>query len=120
MEKCNASCEVMTTKVCYGMLGHANMCQIVRRHAKQAKMCQVLRHAKMYKGVTMHARDYQGNKREEQVKLQGNERIRGLLSHQFTFFMRGMLGTPTLAAKCKVSLMHSKCQIFLQNCISKV
>jgi len=50
-------------------------------------------------GVTMHAEDCQGNKREEQVKLQGNEHIIGLISHQFTFPMRGMLGTPTLGAK---------------------
>ena len=86
------------------MLGHANICQIVRRHVKQAKMCQVLTYVKMYKGVTMHARDCQGNKREEQVKLQGNEHIIGLISHQFTFSMRGMLGTPTLGAnRCQVS-----------------
>ena len=89
------------------MLGHANMCQIVRKHVKQSKMCQVLRHAKMYKGVTMHAKDYQGNKREEQVKLKGNEHIIGLISHQFTFPMRGMLGTPTLGS------IGAKCQCIL-------
>ena len=103
MEKCNASCEVMTAKVCYGMLWHANMCRIVRRHVKQAKMCQVLRHAKMYKGVTMHARGCQGNKREEQVKLQVNEHIMGLIIHQFTFPMRVMVGKPTLGSnRCQV------------------
>jgi len=88
------------------------MCQIVRRHVKQDKTCQVRRHAKIYKGLTMHARDYQGNKREEQVKLQVNEHIIGLISHQFTFSMRVMLGKPILGAKFQVS-MHSKCQIFL-------
>ena len=90
------------------MLGHANMCHIVRRHFKQAKICQVLRHAKMYKGVTMHARDYQGNRREEQVKLQGNEHIIGLISHQFTFSMRVMLGKPTLGAnRCQVPSVNA-------------
>ena len=74
------------------------MCHIVQRHVRQDKMCQVLRHVKMYKGVTMHARYYEGKKREEQVKIQGNEHIIGLISHQFTFSMRGMLGTPTLGA----------------------
>ena len=79
------------------------MCQIVQRHVKQAKMYQVLRDAKMYKGVTMYVRDCQGNKMEEQVKLQGNDHILGLISHQFTFFMRGMLGTPKLGANmCQV------------------
>ena len=103
MDKYNASCEVMTTKVCEGMLGHANMCMIVRRHAKQDNMCQVLRDAKIYKGMTMHARDCPGNKREEQVKLQGNEHIVELISQQFTFSMRGRLGTPTLGANsCQV------------------
>ena len=85
------------------MVGHANTFEIVRRNVKQAKMCQVLRHAKMYKGVTMHAKVCQGNKMEEQVKLLGNEHIIGLISHQFTFSMRGMLGTPTLGAnRCQV------------------
>lgn len=46
----------------------------------------------------MHAKEYQGNKREEQVKIQGNEHIIGLIIHQFTFSMRGMLGTPTVGA----------------------
>ena len=77
------------------MLWNANMCQIVRRHVKHDKMCQVIRHAKMFKGVSMRARDYQGNKRKKQVKLQGNEHIRGLISHEFTFSNRGMLGTLT-------------------------
>ena len=77
-------------------LRNAKMCQIVPRHGKHVKMCQVIRHAKMCKGVSMHAKDCQGNKREKQVKLQGNEHIRGLISHQFTFSKRGMLGTPTL------------------------
>jgi len=72
------------------------MCQIVGIHVKHAKMCQVIRHAKICKGVSMHAKDCQGKKKEKQVKLQGNEHIRGLISHQFTFSKRGMLGTPTL------------------------
>ena len=38
----------------------------------------------------------QGKKREKQVKLQGNEHIRGLISHKFTFSKRGILGTLTL------------------------
>ena len=80
------------------MLGHANMCQIVQRHVKQDKTCQVRRHAKMDKGLTMHARDCQGNKREEQVKLQVNEHIIGLISYQFTFSMRVILGKPTLGS----------------------
>ena len=57
----------------------------------------------MYKGVSMRAREYQGNKREKKVKIQGNEHIRGLISHQFTFSKSGMLGTPTLGAnRCQV------------------
>ena len=72
-------------------------------HVKYAKMCQVLRHAKMCKGVTICAKDYQGNKKEKKFKLQGNEHIRGLISHQFTFSRRGMLGTPTLGGnRCQV------------------
>ena len=90
------------------MLGHANMCQIIQRHVKQANMWQVLRHAKMYKGVKMHAKDCQGNIREEQVKLQENEHIIGLISHQFTFSMRGMLGRPKLGAnRCQVSSLNA-------------
>jgi len=52
----------------------------------------------MWKGVTLRVRDCQGNKNEKQVKLQGNEHIRGLISHQFTFSNRGILGTPRLGA----------------------
>ena len=85
------------------MLGNAKMYQIVLRHVKHANMCQVIRHAKMCKGVSMRARDCQGKKREKQVKLQGNEHIRGLISHQFTFSKKGMLDTPTLGAnRCQV------------------
>ncbi len=84
------------------------MCEIVRRHVKQDKTCQVRRHAKMYKGVTMHAKDCQGNKREEQVKLQVNEHIIGLISHQFTFSMRVMLEKPTLGAnRCPVPSVNA-------------
>ena len=50
----------------------------------------------MFKGVSVHVKDSQGNKMEKQVKLQGKEHIRGLVIHQFTFSKRGMLGTPTL------------------------
>ena len=90
------------------MLGHANMCQIVRIHVKQDKTCQVRRHAKMYKGVTMHARYCQGNKREEQVKLQVNEHTIGLISHQFTFSMRVKLGKTTLCAnRCQVPSVNA-------------
>ena len=85
------------------MLRNANMCQIFRRHVKYAKMCQVLRHAKIFNGVTIHARDYQGNKKEKQVKIQGNEHIIGLISHQFTFSKRGML--------CKETLGGNECQV---------
>ena len=85
------------------MLGNANMCQIVRRHVKYAKIFQVRRHANICNGMTIHARDYQGNKKEKQVKIQGNEHIRGLISHQFTFSIRGMLGTLTLGGnRCQV------------------
>ena len=70
----------------------------MRRHVKHAKMFQVLRHANMCKGVTMHVRDGEGNKTEKQVKLQGDEHTRGFISHQFTFSVRDMLGTPTLGA----------------------
>ena len=85
------------------MLGIANMCQRVRRHVKYANMCQVLRHANICNGVTIHARDYQGNKKEKQVKIQGSEHIIGLISHQFTFSKRGMLCTPTLGGnECQV------------------
>ena len=72
------------------------MCQIVGIHVKHAKMFQVIRHAKMCKSVSMRVREFQDNKREKKVKLQGNEHIRGLISHQFTFSKRGMLGTLTL------------------------
>ena len=66
------------------MLGNANMRQIFKRHVKYANMCQIIRHAKVCNGVTIHAREYQGKKKEKQVKLQGNEHVRGLISHQFT------------------------------------
>ena len=90
------------------MLGNANMCQIVRRHVKHVMMCQVIRNSKIYKGVSMCARDFQGNKREKQVKLQGNEHIRELISHQFNFSKRGMLGTPTLGAnRCRVKSLSA-------------
>ena len=78
------------------MLGNAKIFQIVQRHVKHAKIFQVIRHSKMCKGVSMHARDFQGKKREKQIKLKENENIRGLISHQFTFSKSGMLGTPTL------------------------
>ena len=80
------------------MLGNANMCHIVQRHVKQAKICQVLRHAKMCRGVTMHAKDCQGNEREKKVKLQGNEHIIGLIIHQFSFSLGGMIGTQTIGS----------------------
>lgn len=45
----------------------------------------------------------QGKKTEKQVKLHGDEHIRGLTSHHFTFLVRGMLGTPTLGVnRCQV------------------
>ena len=57
----------------------------------------------MCKGVSIHARDYQGNKKKKQVKLQGNEHIIVLIIHQFTFSRRDMLCTPTLGGnKCQV------------------
>ena len=85
------------------MLGNANMCQIVRRHSKYAKMCQVLRHAKICNGVTIHVRDYQGNKKVKQVKIQGNEHIIGSISLQCTFSRRVMLCAPTLGGnECQV------------------
>ena len=87
------------------------MWQIVGIHVKHAKMCQVIRHAKMCKGMSMRVRDYQDNKREKEVKLQGNEHIIWLISRQFTFSKRGMLGTSTLGGnRCQV---HSKCQVSL-------
>ena len=91
------------------MLGNAKMCQIVRRHVKHDNMCQVIRHANMCKGVSnMRARDCQGNKREKQVKLHVNEHIRGLISHQFTFSKRGMLGTPKLGTnRCRVQILSA-------------
>ena len=90
------------------MLGNAKMCQIVQRHVKHAKVCQLIRHAKMCKGVLMSTRDYQGNKREKKVKLQGNEHIRGLISHQFTFSKRGMLGTPSVGSnRCQVQIISA-------------
>ena len=79
------------------------MWQIVRRHVKYSNMCQVLRHANICNGVKTHARDYQGIKKEKQVKTQGNEHIIGLISHKFTFSNRGMLCTPTLGGnECQV------------------
>lgn len=57
----------------------------------------------MCMGMTMRARDFHGNKREKYVNLEGNEHIRGLISHQFTFSKRGTLGTTTLGAnRCQV------------------
>ena len=44
------------------MLGNANMSQIVRRNVKNANMSEVIRHAKMCKGVLMHAKECQGKK----------------------------------------------------------
>ena len=88
------------------MLGNSKMCQIVRRHVKHAKMCQVIRNANMYKGVLMCARDCQGNKMEKHIKLQGNEHIIWLMSHQFTFSKSGMLRTPTVGAnRCQVKIL---------------
>ena len=44
----------------------------------------------------------------EKVKLQNNEHIRGLISHQFTFSKRGMLGTPTLGNnRCQVQSLSA-------------
>ena len=71
------------------MLGISNMCQIVLRHVKYAKMCQVLRHANICNGVTIHARDYQGNKKEKHVKIQGNEHIIGLIKSSIYIFQEG-------------------------------
>ena len=81
----------------------------MRRHVEHAKMFQVLRHAKMYKGVQMSVREGQGNKIEKKVKLQENEHIRGLISHKFTFSERGMLGTlSTLGAnRCQVKSLNA-------------
>ena len=72
------------------------MFQIVGIHVKHAKMCLVIRRAKMCKGVSMHVKECQDKKREKKDKLHGNEHIRGLISHQFTFSKRGMRGTLTL------------------------
>ena len=80
------------------MLGNANMCQIVRRHVKCANMCEEPRNSKMSSMFQLRAREYQGNKKEKHVKLQGNKHIIGLKIHQFTFSRRGMVGTPTLSA----------------------
>lgn len=43
------------------------MFQIVRRHVKYVKMCQVLRHAKMCNDVIIHAKGCQGNKKENKL-----------------------------------------------------
>jgi len=57
----------------------------------------------MWKGVKIHAREYQGNKKDKKVKLQGNEHIIGLISHEFTFSMIGILGTPKWGGnRCQV------------------
>ena len=90
------------------MLGNANMCQIVQRHVKYANICQVLRHAKVCNGVTIHAREYQGKKNEKQVKINGNEHIIGLISHQFTFSKRGMICTPKIGGNdCQVPSVNA-------------
>ena len=66
-------------------------------------MCQVIKQGNICNSVTIHVRDYQGNKKEKQVKIQGNEHIIGLISHQFTFSKRGVLCTPTLGGnECQV------------------
>ena len=84
------------------------MCQILGIHVKNSKMCQVIRHAKMCKGVSMRVRGCQDNRMEKKVKLKGNEHIRGLISQQFTFSKRGMLGTPTLGNnRCQVQILSA-------------
>jgi hypothetical protein len=71
---------VPSAKACQDVQGCDNACQGLSRQQKGGK----------------------------QVKLQGNEHIIGLISHQFTFSMRGMLGTPTLGAnRCQVPSVNA-------------
>ena len=47
---------------------------------------------------------------EHHIKMHGNEWIRELISHGFTFFKRGMLGVPTLGPKvCQFVLSANAC-----------
>jgi len=48
-------------------------------------------------------KEFQGNKRKNQDKMQGNEHIRELTSHDFIFFKRSMLGTLIIGSNtCQV------------------
>ena len=62
-------------------------------------------------------KEYQGNKKKNEAKMKVYEHIRGLISEDFIFFKRGMLGTliigsntcqVPMCAKCLYMLMHAK------------
>ena len=50
-------------------------------------------------------KEFQGNKRNNQAKMKGNEHIRGLISRDFIFFKRGMIGTLIICSNtCQVPM----------------
>ncbi len=71
------------------MLRHARMCRV----PEYANMCQ----------------EFQGNKTNNQAKMKGNEHIIGLISRDFIFFKRGMLGTLIICSNTFQVPMRAKC-----------
>ena len=52
-----------------------------------------------FQGISGHGKEFQGNTRENHVKMHGNEWIKGSISHDFIFLRRGMQYAPTLGPK---------------------
>ena len=83
----------------------ANMFQIVLLHAMSYDMlgcagCHIM---------PTCVKEFQGNKRNKQAKMQLNEHIRELISRDFIFFKRGMLGILIIFSNtCQVK-MCAKC-----------
>ena len=111
------------------ILCYARACQHVLRYPSHGKMflvkifsktCEVPRNFSVCQSVLGYANmceENQGNKKKNQVKMQGNEHIRGLISQEFILSKRGMLSTLILCfntcqvpmcAKCSCMLMHAK------------
>ena len=56
-------------------------------------LCNQFKKIKLTNNMPICVKEYQGNKRNNQAKMQGNEHIRGLISWYFIFLKMGMLGT---------------------------
>ena len=54
-------------------------------------------------------KDFQGKKRNNRAKMQVNEHIKGLISHDFIFLKRGMLGTLIICSNTCQMPMCAKC-----------